>query len=426
MISHLTNTVATRFSSLIINFILVILSTQLLGAEGRGVIGLFIAYYSLIMLFVQFIGGSPIVYLGKEHPFFNLWLPSLFANLMICLLCIPLLSNFNDLDNAFNIHIAGMAFLHAFWHVNTYLMLSKERVKDNNLCNLFFVSSLLTSFILCFYLNGQVWDYIWALYVANGLTSVISQWLIIKDWGESNINNTPISNSIKALFKNGLIAQLANVLQFLNYRITYFILGQFVLISDIGIYSACVQLCEALWVIAKSFSTVLYARISNEKDKSTQVKLSLILAKTSLMLTFIMSVVLITIPEIVFAMIFGEEFITLGITLKYLLPGIIAFGFSILLSAYFSGNGQFHINSTASLIGFIAIIPIAYLLIPKYGIQGAAMASSFSFITSTIYLVWKFLKVSKLTLKELWPKLSEIRQVLNLFKNHLFGASQAQ
>ena len=276
-----------------------------------------------------------------------------------------------------------------------------------------------------YYESQNVWSYILALYIGNILSVIVSQWLIRNDWLISGKNIIPFKKSISELIKHGFIAQLANVLQFLNYRISYFILEAFVSIADIGLYSVCVQFCEAIWVIAKSLSMVLYSKISNENDDDKAKYLCLILAKYSFAITVLISLFIIFIPDIAFQKIFGNDFVGLGLTIQFLLPGVCAFGFTMLLSSYFSGRGLFQINTISSFIGFVFILPSAYFLIKKYGINGAAMASSISYCSSAIFLLIMFFTKNKISFLKILPEKNELKVLKDLLVNS-FGRSQSR
>ena len=48
-------------------------------------------------------------------------------------------------------------------------------------------------------------------------------------------------------------------------------------------------------------------------------------------------------------------------------------------------------NSYGSIVGLIFNIPLLLYLIPKYGIYGAAVATTLSYLVISIYLIWAFL-----------------------------------
>ena len=66
----------------------------------------------------------------------------------------------------------------------------------------------------------------------------------------------------------------------------------------------------------------------------------------------------------------------------------------ILWSAYLSGKGRVDVNLKTSLIGFIAALTFNIILIPEYGVIGAATATSVSYFISGVYSYYKFIKAA--------------------------------
>jgi O-antigen/teichoic acid export membrane protein len=57
-----------------------------------------------------------------------------------------------------------------------------------------------------------------------------------------------------------------------------------------------------------------------------------------------------------------------------------------------AGIGQVNINRQGSVVCFVVILILDLVLIPKWGITGAAIASSVGYIVSTCYVVYKYVK----------------------------------
>jgi len=84
-----------------------------------------------------------------------------------------------------------------------------------------------------------------------------------------------------------------------------------------------------------------------------------------------------------------------------LLPGVIIFSITTLLAAYFAGINRQDINLKISFFCFFTILIGDFLLVPKYGIKGAAIASSVGYALSGIASLFVFSKQSGNTFKEL-------------------------
>ena len=419
MLANLLNTVGTRSLSMLLNFLLVIATTHLLGSNGRGIIGVFIATYSMIIMFIQFVGGSPIIYLSNKNSYSHLLIPSYIWSFTIGIVGYGFLYHYPALDDAYQVHICLIAVLHSLWVVHSFVLMGKERVKDHNLLQLLYILLLMLGFLsVYFFALSSVFAYIYALYISNIIVLILSIVLIIPDWHSSLTNiQVSFSHTLKKVLSLGFWAQSANLLQFLNYRLSYFILISYVSIGNIGIYSAAIQVGEALWIIAKSFSMVLYARVSNEPDEQKAQNITLVLAKFSFIFTSFLCILILLIPDTLFQVIFGNDFIGISKILFYLLPGISAFGFSILISSYFSGIGKFYINTICSFIGLIITIIACYSLIPVYGTIGAAISTSLSYCTSALFLIICFIRFRKISVWKLLPTKKESHDLFTIIRN---------
>lgn len=71
------------------------------------------------------------------------------------------------------------------------------------------------------------------------------------------------------------------------------------------------------------------------------------------------------------------------------------------MSSYFAGRGKPGINAIISAFAFIVTLVLDILLIPWWGIIGAAIATSISYITSMVVSIVYFNSIVKLNFKEI-------------------------
>jgi O-antigen/teichoic acid export membrane protein len=189
--------------------------------------------------------------------------------------------------------------------------------------------------------------------------------------------------------------------------------------QELGVYSTGVSLAEALWLISKSISMVQYARIANSNDPEYARTLTIQLVKFSLGSTLLILIPLCALPVSAFTFLFGAEFEEVKMVLIYLAVGTAAFSVSGIFSHYFSGIGQFHVNTRSSAIGFGATLLFGILLIPEYGIMGAGITASVSYSLSTIYQYTLFCKMTPSRFGEFLPKMDDWAVIKGEFSRYL-------
>jgi O-antigen/teichoic acid export membrane protein len=177
----------------------------------------------------------------------------------------------------------------------------------------------------------------------------------------------------------GMRAYFGTLLQGLNYRLDFFLVAFFLPISQAGLYSIAVAATEILWVVPNNLGSVLMQRAARlpqvESDRLTQAVTRL----TSLFL-IVSSAVLAFVARPLVTWIFGSAFRGSVTPLLLLLPGTWALGLWKNVTNDLSGRGQPQSKAISAGLSAVATVLLDLLLIPKFGIDGAAVASSIAYM----------------------------------------------
>ncbi|MCI0438792.1 MAG: polysaccharide biosynthesis C-terminal domain-containing protein, partial [Chloroflexi bacterium] len=184
---------------------------------------------------------------------------------------------------------------------------------------------------------------------------------------------------LKAAAKFGLQAHLANVVQFLNYRLDLFLVNVFVSPVAVGFYAVATEVVERLWLLSGAASTVLYPRIAAESDESARASITAIVSRNVLWLSVAGGAIVYGLSHWVVTLLYSTEYLPTVRPLQILLPGIVAFAASRVLAHDIAGRGRPILNSYASIIGLAINLGLNLALIPRYGIEGAAWATTASY-----------------------------------------------
>jgi len=193
--------------------------------------------------------------------------------------------------------------------------------------------------------------------------------------------------------KYGLKEYSGNLAQFLNYRLDMFLVAAFLTPGAVGYYSITVGIAEKLWMLPGAIATVLFPRISSLQDKDAN-NLTPRVARHTFLIIFILSLILAILAKPLIKILFGSAFLPSVTPLLILLPGIIALGGAKTLTADLAGRGKPQFGTYSSFVSLAVNIPLNLWLIPKWGIAGAAFASSVAYIIATIVVIIAFVKIS--------------------------------
>ena len=401
MLQKILGTAGTRLFTSIISFIVVIINARALGSEGVGEIALIVLGITIIMLISNFIGGGALVYLIPRHNSFQLFLPSYIWAFLSSSGGAYLLNVFNLIPGKFAFHIFALSFIQALGSVNMTFLLGKEKIKEYNLISIIRFTVLISAMIIYFYVAGrkETISYVYSLYFAFSLTFFVSFLMTIKYI--NNVSLKGLGGVLKHVLKYGSFVQFANLIQLMNYRISYYIIESYVGKAGLGIFDVGNKMSEGIWLVGKSVSMVQYSKISNTKSKEYSVELTVRFLKFVFTATLLALIVLLLLPESFFGFVFGKDFDNLNLIIQSLSVGIMAMSLSMILSHYFSGVGRHYHNTISSAIGLIFTLTAGFTLIPKIGIVGAGITASISYTASMLYQMIVFFKLTKVNIKML-------------------------
>jgi len=413
MFKKIIGTIFTRFLTAIMMLTIVVLNARFLGAEKVGVISLIILAVTIVQMVNNFIGGAALVYLVPRIPLIKLFVPSYVWGVTASLLCAVVLYITNSIPDGYFIHVMILSTLHSLFAVNTMILLGQERIRAINVLSIAQIVSLISILLIFFIFTSsrEVMVYVYAMYGSYIIMFLGSFALIIKrlEWGDLS----GMKQVIREILVFGSWAQTANIFQLFNYRLSYYFIEHLISKAALGVYATGVQLSEGVWIIPRSISMVQLSRISNEKRWDYAVKVTLVFSKVGVLVSMVIVGLILLLPSSFFVFVFGPEFSGVKPVIISLAVGIIALSFSILLSAFFSGMGKPVHSAIASGIGLIFTIILSLWLIPIYGIIGAGIAASCSYLAATGYQLTAFVLLSGVKAKDFLIRKDEIRLLIS-------------
>ena len=214
----------------------------------------------------------------------------------------------------------------------------------------------------------------------------------------------------------GLKGHISNVLSFINYRIDIFIIAYFLDDIAVGLYSVAVLISERIWLVSQSVSSVLFARVANLSDDAERNKFTSLASRNTLLITFVGGLILALVCNWFINLFFGESYSQSVIPFLYLIPGVVIFSMSKVLANDFIGRGYPQINTYIAFVTALCNLGLNFWLIPKYGIKGAAIATTSSYLLDALMKSCYFSFKNNISFSEFYIiKFSD----LTLYKNQI-------
>jgi O-antigen/teichoic acid export membrane protein len=398
MFKKIASTFVTKVMAGIINLLIAILISNWLGAEGKGIQGLYFTTIGLAITFISILGLMPITFLFPRKPSLNYYLIVYIWSFTSPILLYFVLKSFNILED-YILFITLTSFISSLVSNNLSIFIIKEKVVYYNLA-IFSQPLSLIIFILSFYLfrdSFTIEYYIYSLlfsYIVFFIFSLKGLFLILKE--NISVNTRTIAGDFISMIRYGGLYQLSAIIQLLCFRGTYYILNHYSTIGDLGVYSNAISISESIWIISKSLSIVFYSRMINAK-KEYHKQLFNLFTFASFWLQVSVLIILIILPGSFYTMIFGDEFVELKKILILLLPSALLFGQSLIIELYFAATGKHHINLITNTLGLVIIIGLSVTLVPNFSTIGAAVATSVGYLSAIMvynYYLRKHLNAS--------------------------------
>ena len=378
-----------RIFGLIISFSITIIISNNLGAEAKGYFSLFF----LIIGYFTMIGsiGLPgaTVFFSARDPEFNPWHSISLSYLLTILICILyiIICNFyfSNRLSSFMYVIIGTIFilLSNVNNVKQHILISKKKINDYNFTSvvptfimlclfsiLYFSGNLNLKNSVILYLLGECLKYCFLRYKLKMFLKKFTLQRNYAIW--------------KKLLLYGLKGHPGRVFWSINHKVDFLFINFLMGTIYVGIYSIAFALTELLTLAASSLSAILvpYITSTDEKhDNLTKSSLNFILY-----FSLLTGLLLILSSSIIIDTFFIDEYCDAKSIIIFLMPGMILLSLIRVIAAHLSAIGLPQIQSYGAVASLVTTITLDFILIPLYGLAGAAIATSIAYFINFIIL----------------------------------------
>ena len=436
MIKKIFGTFGTRILNALCNFVTLWFGTHYLGAEAWGIGGIVLLDVSILLIGVEFLAGSGLIYFTPRKSYRTLFKISYIWSALIVAFYALLFYLCSFIPAGFSHHFAKyfgesaefipegyhamvllLVFVYSLHNFNLATLLGKERVGTNNI--LFIIQFMTQMCSMLFYIfvldirdaNALVYSLLTG-YTVGYLCGLTQIWPYMHDKGNDSMRET-----IKEMFKFGTIIQLSTLVTMLNKRLSFLIIRGFWGDAKVGVYSAASQVAETPKVIGMSIAMVQFSKISNLTKNELAAKITMQLLKAAMILTAICIIIICIIPTSVYSWLFTTNFAEMRMAMIALAPGIVFIAANMVFSHYFSGVDLPKHNLYGAIVGLIVTIPSLYLLIPPFGMIGAGISASLTHLATITYQWIVFKRINKISAKELLVTKEDIKLLISEVKN---------
>jgi len=211
--------------------------------------------------------------------------------------------------------------------------------------------------------------------------------------------------------KISLQAHAANLFGTLKLRFDPLMLAWFLAPADVGYYSIATAMVIGLWYLPVAIAQVLLPLVSGKGDEEGN-RMTPVIVRVGFACVIFASICLAILGKLLIIWLPGANYLPALPALLILIPGAAIFSLAKMLSGDLMGRGKPMYGMIISMAAFFANIIAGILLIPRFGIIGAAAASSVTHAFAGMMFLYYFLQESGLSASEvLIPRWGDLQLI---------------
>ncbi len=234
-------------------------------------------------------------------------------------------------------------------------------------------------------LTGSMNPYTTALaYLGPSVPLFIWMTLLLLRTYKVKMRNT--YRNFKRLFTYGLGSYGNDLLGQFSTYIDQIIIAGLLRPADLGLYAVAVSLSRMVNFFSNSITVVLFPKAS-ELSKDEAISLTFKAFRISTTCTLLGALFLMLVAPFVIPLLYGKDFNTALTVFRLLLLEVTISGGTLILAQTFMALGKPKFVSILQGVGLLLVIPLLFLLVPKFGLFGAGVAMLSSAILRFLFII---------------------------------------
>jgi len=201
---------------------------------------------------------------------------------------------------------------------------------------------------------------------------------------------------VRQILRFAVVAGVASGISYLNYRADLFIVDHFKGKEAVGTYSLAVYLAESVWQVSGSLALATYARLGGATRAEAVALTTRVMRHTVVLLAGI-CIVLFASADVIQQLLFPKQD-GMAMALRIVLPGVLLYSLAQSFSGFYTWQrGMPWVSAVVAGSGLVIDIVLAIILVPKMGVNGAALASAIAYGTAIVGGLLVFVRTEHLS-----------------------------
>jgi len=276
--------------------------------------------------------------------------------------------------------------LNSWTMINGAIFLGKQRLTEYNILRTLVNVGYLAGIAICYVIRtaslaGFTLSYLGgiALILALGLL-----WLIKRQW----FAFTPDFRLARPLLSYGVKVHVGSLASLLNWRFDQMVMSVFIAPKMLGLYVVAVSTSGGVALLTTAVSIVTFSKLANTLEEPLRREAFARFIRLAAALSVCSAVFFVAAAPLIIRFFFGIAFMEAVRATQILSIATIFLGCNWVMMAGFRAYGLPFVASQSELMSLAATGLGLWILLPRYGILGAAWASLLAYLVSFIYYLF--------------------------------------
>jgi O-antigen/teichoic acid export membrane protein len=232
-----------------------------------------------------------------------------------------------------------------------------------------------------------------AIVTQTVIVAIVTVWLGVRVHRSAPIRfglNPHLAREMVGFGGKSYVQTLASTLHF---RIDQYMIAAFLDPTQVGLYAIAVNLVNLMLKVPDATGTVLYPRLAGAGAQDAHAQTSAVCRHTLFIMIVGATCYLLFGPFLI-RLLYGQAYVGAIRPMLLMLPGIVMLSLYLLLTRNFTGRNRQQVNIVAACVALGVNFGLNWTLIPRFGIEGAAISTTVSYGIAALILLVMFVRES--------------------------------
>jgi len=232
-----------------------------------------------------------------------------------------------------------------------------------------------------------------AVIVQTAVVALVTVWLVLRVHRRTPLRlawDGPLAKEMLGFGGKSYVQTLAATL---HRQIDQYMINVFLDPAQVGLYAVAVNLTNVLLKIPDATGTVLYPRLAALEEGDAH-RATARVCRNTLFITAALGVGCLLFGPFGIRVLYGPRFAGAIRPMLLMLPGIVMMSLYMILTRNFTSRNRQGVNIVAAGVALSVNVGLNCVLIPRWGISGAAISTAVSYSLAALVLLVVFVRES--------------------------------